>query len=90
MKNKEQILKVLSSFIENGILSSQDIKKEILTSLKFQKDDLIEKFDLVSREEFNILRKIVIKQDTIIKKLSKKKILKRQRDLNLQARVITL
>ena len=73
MKNKEQILKVLSSFIENGILSSQDIKKEILTSLKFQKDDLIEKFDLVSREEFNILRKIVIKQDTIIKKLSKKK-----------------
>jgi BMFP domain-containing protein YqiC len=77
MKNKEQILKVLSSFIENGILSSQDIKKEILTSLKFQKDDLIEKFDLVSREEFNILRKIVIKQDTIIKKLSKKKNIKK-------------
>ena len=73
MKNKEQILKLLSSFIENGILSSQDIKKEIETSLKFRKDELINKFDLVTREEFEVLKKIVQKQEAEIKKLSKGK-----------------
>tara|TARA_B100000700_G_C14630425_1_gene662534 strand:+ start:372 stop:617 length:246 start_codon:yes stop_codon:yes gene_type:complete len=73
MKNKEQILKLLSSFIENGILSSQDIKKEIETSLKFRKDELINKFDLVTREEFEVLKKIVLKQDNLIKKLKKNK-----------------
>ena len=61
------------SLIENGILTSKDIKKEISTDLKFQRDKIIGKLDLVSREEFEILKKIVQKQDTIIKKLVKNK-----------------
>ena len=69
MSNSEKILKSLSSFIENGILTSKDIKKEISTDLKFTRDKLINKLDLVSREEFEVLKKIVQKQDTIIKKL---------------------
>ena len=73
MNNTEKILKSLSSLIENGILTSKDIKKEISTDLKFQKDKLISKLDLVTREEFEILKKIVQKQDTIIKKIIKKK-----------------
>tara|TARA_B100000965_G_C19537946_1_gene734251 strand:+ start:739 stop:984 length:246 start_codon:yes stop_codon:yes gene_type:complete len=81
MKNKEQILKLLSGFIENGILSSQDIKKEIVTSLKFKKDELVNKFDLVTREEFEVLKKIVIKQDNLIKKLNNKKKTKKAKKL---------
>ena len=73
MNNSEKILKSLSSLIENGILTSKDIKKEISTDLKFQRDRIIGKLDLVSREEFQILKKIVQKQDTIIKKLVKNK-----------------
>ena len=73
MKNSEKLLKVLSSFIENGILTSKDIRNEVSTDLKFTRDKLINKFKLVSREEFDILKKIVQKQDLIIKKLSKKK-----------------
>jgi len=73
MRNSEKILKTLSSLIENGILTSKDIKKEISTDLKFQRDKIIGKLDLVSREEFEILKKIVQKQDTIIKKLVKNK-----------------
>ena len=69
MKNSEKILKVVSKLIENGILSSKDIKKEISTDLQFQKDKLISKLNLVSREEFEVLKKIVQKQDLIIKKL---------------------
>ena len=41
MNNSEKILKSLSSLIENGILTSKDLKKEISTDLKFQKDKLI-------------------------------------------------
>ena len=76
MSNSEKILKSLSSLIENGILTSNDIKKEISTDLKFTRDKIINKFDLVSREEFEILKKIVHKQELIIKKLKAKKIKK--------------
>ena len=77
MDNTEKILKSLSSLIENGILTSKDIRKEISTDLKFKKDKIINKLDLVSKEEFEILKKIVQKQDAIIKKLLKSKKLKR-------------
>jgi BMFP domain-containing protein YqiC len=73
MSNSEKILKSLSSLIENGILTSNDIKKEISTDLKFKKDKIINKLKLVSREEFEVLKKIVQKQDVIIKKLIKNK-----------------
>ena len=69
MKNSEKILKSISSLIENGILTSKDIRKEISTDLKFKKDKLINKLELVSREEFEVLKKIVQKQDAVIKKL---------------------
>ena len=71
MSNSEKILKSLSSLIENGILTSNDIKKEISTDLKFTRDKIINKLDLVSREEFEVLKKIVQKQEEEIKKLKK-------------------
>jgi len=77
MSNSEKIFKAISSLIENGILTSKDIQKEISNELKFKKDKLINKFDLVSREEFEVLKKIVQKQDSIIKKLLKKKTTRR-------------
>ncbi len=73
MRNSEKILKSLSSLIENGILTSKDITKEISTDIKFKKDKIINKLNLVSREEFEVLKKIVQKQDAIIKKLTKSK-----------------
>jgi len=73
MSNSEKILKTISSLIENGILTSKDIKKELSTDLKFKKDKIINKLQLVSREEFEVLKKLVQKQDIIIKNLQKKK-----------------
>ena len=43
MSNSEKLLKTLSSLIENGILTSKDIKKEISTDLKFKREKLINK-----------------------------------------------
>jgi len=72
MSNSEKLLKTLSSLIENGILTSKDIQKEISTDLRFKRDKLINKLELVSREEFDVLKKLVQKQAIDIKKLSKK------------------
>ena len=71
MSNSDKILKTISNLIENGILTSRDIKKELSTDLKFKKDKIINKLQLVSKEEFDVLKKLVQKQDTIIKKLLK-------------------
>ena len=73
MSNSEKIFKTLSSLIENGILTSKDIRKEISTDLKFKKDKIIGKLNLVSREEFEILKKVVQRQDAVIKKLQSQK-----------------
>ena len=54
-------------------MTSKDIKKEISTDLKFKKDKIINKLELVSREEFEVLKKIVQKQSILIKELKKNK-----------------
>ena len=72
MNNSEKVLKLLANFVETGILTSQDAKKELINNLKFKRDNLIDKLQLVSKNEFNVLKKIVQKQEIIIKKLSKK------------------
>ena len=73
MNNSEKILKTLSALIENGILTSKDIQNQITTNIKFKKNKLINNLDLVSREEFEVLKKLVQKQDKKINQLIKKK-----------------
>ena len=62
MSNSEKILKTISNLIETGILTSKDIRKELSTDLKFKKDKIINKLELVSRKEFEVLKKLVDKQ----------------------------
>jgi len=79
MKSSEKILKMMSQFLEKGILTSEDLRKEFSNNLKFQRENLIEKLELVTREEFDVLKKIVQKQEIKIKQLQKKKIKKAKR-----------
>jgi len=72
MDNSQKILKMISSFIEAGILTSQDLKKELFTSIKFKKENLASKLDLVTRDEFIILKKLIEKQQREINNLKKK------------------
>jgi|TARA_B110000438_G_C15358807_1_gene455388 BMFP domain-containing protein YqiC len=71
MNNSEKVLKLLSSLIKSGILSTKDLQTELLTNLQFSKDKFIDKFQLVSKEEFEVLKKIVTNQEKEIKKLKK-------------------
>jgi|TARA_B110000285_G_C14866391_1_gene487056 BMFP domain-containing protein YqiC len=73
MNNSEKVLKLFSNFVETGILTSQDAKKELISNLKFKRDNLIDKLQLVSREEFNVLKKIIEKQQQQINLLKKNK-----------------
>ena len=73
MNSSEKILKLISNFVETGVLTSQDAKKELINNLKFKRDNLIDKLQLVSREEFNILKKIIEKQQKQINLLKKNK-----------------
>ena len=73
MSNSEKILKSLSTLIENGILTTKDIKNEISTDFKFKKNKILNKLEIVSREEFEVLKKVVQKQDEIIQRLIKNK-----------------
>ena len=71
MNNSQKILKMLSGFIEAGILTTNDLRKELLTAARFQKEELINKLDLVKREELNVLKKIIEKQQKEINRLKK-------------------
>ena len=73
MNNSQKILKMISGFIEAGILTSQDLKKEILTSMKFNRDNWVNKLDLVTRDELVVLKKIIEKQKKEIQDLKKNK-----------------
>ena len=90
MNNSQKILKMISGFIEAGLITSKDLKKEIATSIKFKKEDFVSRLDLVTKNEFIILKKIIEKQQKEINELKKKqKKLKRQRDLNCQTLKLT-
>ena len=73
MNNSEKILKLVSKLIETGVLTSQDLAKSIITSAKFNKEKIANKLDLVTREEFDVLKKIIAKQQKEIINLKKKK-----------------
>ena len=73
MNNSEKILKMVSKLIETGVLTSQDVAKSIITSAKFNKEKIANKLDLVTREEFDVLKKIIAKQQKEILNLKKKK-----------------
>tara|TARA_A100001037_G_C14861367_1_gene505338 strand:+ start:381 stop:626 length:246 start_codon:yes stop_codon:yes gene_type:complete len=81
MNNSQKFLKVLSGFIEAGILSSKDLKKEVTNSIKFNKENLASKLNLVTKEEFLILKKIIEKHQKEINFLKNKKKIKKAKKL---------
>ena len=73
MNNSQKIIKMISGFIEAGILTSQDLKKELFTSIKFNRENLASKLDLVTKEEIEVLKKLIEKQQKEISLLKRKK-----------------
>ena len=75
MEKYNKLLNKVSELIEKGLFTSQDLKKDIENALKFKLENIINKLKLVSREEFEVQKKIVAKLQKELNK-SKKKIKK--------------
>ena len=73
MEKYNKLLRNITELIEKGLFSSGDLKKEVEDSLKLKVEIIANKLNLVSREEFEVQKKIVEKlQKDLMKKKNKK------------------
>ena len=80
MEKYNKILRNITELIEKGLFTSKDLKKEVEDSLKFKVEVIANKLNLISRDEFEVQKKIIEKlQKDLIKlkiKKTKKKFIK--------------
>ena len=74
MEKYNKFLRNITELIEKGLFSSKDLKKEVEDSLKLKMEIIANKLNLVSREEFEVQKKMLLKiQKDLIKIKNKKK-----------------
>ncbi len=73
MKNSKFIIDKLAKLFEQGLISSKDLSSEFLNILKSQRDEIVFKMKLTSKDEFEVLSKRVENLENKIKKLETKK-----------------
>ena len=61
MEKSSKFLRNIAELIEKGLFSSKDLKKEVESVLKFKMENIANRLNFVSREEFEIQKKIVEK-----------------------------
>ena len=74
MEKYNKLLRNITELIEKGLFSSKDLKKEVEDSLNLKMQIIANKLNLVSREEFEIQKKMLQKLQKDLIKLNKKKI----------------
>ena len=68
MEKYNKLLRNMTELIEKGLFTSKDLKKEAENLLKFKIEIIANKLNLVSREEFEVQKKIIEKlQKDLIK-----------------------
>ena len=58
MEKNNNFLRKIARLVEGGLISSRDFKNEVENELKFKLEEIIAKLDLVSREEFEVQKKL--------------------------------
>ena len=79
MSKSKFIIDKLAKLFEQGLISYKDLSSEITNILRSQRDDIIFKMKLTSKEETEILAKRVEKIEKKIEKLENKKIKKKSK-----------
>ncbi len=77
MEKYNKLLRNITELIEKGLFTSKDLKKEVEDSLKFKMEIIANKLNLVSREEFEVQKKIIEKLQKELRKLKNQKIKKK-------------
>ncbi len=75
MEKYNKFLRNITELIEKGLFTSKDLKKEVEDALKFKVENIANKLNLVSREEFEVQKKRIekLQKDLIRLKTKKRK-----------------
>ena len=77
MEKYNKLLRNITELIEKGLFTSKNLKKEVDDALKLKMEIAANKLNLVSREEFEVQKKIIEKLQKDLIKLKIKKTKKR-------------
>ena len=73
MEKYNKFLRNITELIEKGLFTSKDLKKEIEDVLKFKVENIANRLNLVSREEFEVQNKRIEKLEKNLTQLKTKK-----------------
>ena len=73
MEKYNKFLRNITELIEKGLFTSRDLKKEVENALKFKVENIANRLNLVSREEFEVQKKRIEKLQKDLIKLKIKK-----------------
>jgi len=73
MEKYNKFLRNITELIEKGLFTSRDLKKEVEDVLRFKVENIANRLNLVSREEFEVQKKRIEKLQKDLIKLKTKK-----------------
>ena len=73
MSKSKILVDRLVKFVDEGLLTSKDIRDEIKNSLNYKKESVINKLNLVTRDEFEVQKSRLDKIQKEFDKLKKRK-----------------
>jgi len=73
MEKYNKLLRNISELLEKGLFTSKDLKHEMKDSLKLKIEIIANKLNLVSREEFEVQKKLIEKLRNDLTKLRSRK-----------------
>ena len=73
MKNSKFVIDKLAKLFEQGLISSKDLTKELMSVLKSKRDEIVFRMKLVSKDEFEILSRRVENLEKKIDQIKNKK-----------------
>ena len=74
MSKSKILIDKVAKLIEQGMVTSKDLGDEIKNILKFKQDEIINKLNFVSKDEFEIQKKRLDKIEKKLNEVLKKKI----------------
>ena len=77
MSKSKIILEKLSKLFEQGIISYKDLSNEIINIIKSQRDEIVLRMKITTKEETEILKKRIEKLESDINKIKKSKKVKK-------------
>ena len=73
MEKYSKFLRNITELIEKGLFTSRDLKKEVENVLKFKVENIANRLNLVTREEFEVQKKRIEKLQKDLFKLKTQK-----------------